>query len=77
MSFRSRSGKLWRVAASRNGINKNIFVTAPDDVAAMEQVKTIDPSYQIKTVEETEYVICAPAPVSTVMWSPKFDGCGG
>lgn len=42
----------------------------------MEQVKSIDSAYKIMAVEEADYVVCAHAPMSTVMWIPKLDGRG-
>ncbi len=69
--FRSIPGKLWRVKVAHNGENKNLFLTAPNSVAAVQQAKSVNPDYKIGETDEAEFVLCAPAPVTTVMWVPK------
>jgi len=71
MPFQSVPGKLWRVKVSDNGQNKNLFLTAPNMVAAVEQAKLVNPDFKIGEAEEAQYVLCAPAPVTTVLWVPK------
>jgi hypothetical protein len=71
MPFQSLPGKLWRVEISVSGERKNLFLTAPNMVAAIGQAKSLDPNYKIGGATEAEYIKCAPAPVTTVMWVPK------
>lgn len=69
--FNSVPGSLWCVKVTLNGETKNLFLTAPTMPQAIAQAKSVNPSYKIEEATQAEFVLCAPAPVTIVMWVPK------
>jgi hypothetical protein len=73
-AFQSVPGNLWCVKVTVEGESKNLFLTAPSRVKAIEQAKALSPSnssFKVEEAIEAEYILCAAAPVTTTMWVPK------